>query len=124
VKDLCNNLTSDEISIDAYMPGSSDQPTPFIATLYRLAELRPTREQLSIMLRNNNVNLRCLALLYLRTYADPVLVYGCLKPSFKDNKLLSTVTIGEYAMRLFDEEQLNHGGFRIPRLPIKIQREI
>jgi len=27
-------------------------------------------------------------------------------------------------MRLFDEEQLNHGGFRLPRLPIKIQQEI
>jgi len=74
------------------------------------------------MLRANNVNIRCLALLYLRAYADPTLVYGCICNSFKDNKLLSTITIGEYALRLFDDEQLNHGGFRIPRLPIRIQK--
>ena len=27
-------------------------------------------------------------------------------------------------MRLLDEEKLDHGGFRLPRLPIKIQRAI
>lgn len=76
------------------------------------------------MLKANNVNVRSLILLYLRTFADPTIVYGCINHSFRDNKLLSVVTIGEYAMRLFDETQLNHGGFRIPRLPVKIQREI
>jgi len=54
------------------------------------------------MLKANNVNVRCLALLYLRTYASPEIVYGCLCNSFKDNKLISVVTVGEYAMRLFD----------------------
>jgi len=124
VRDLANDLTSDEISNDAYISGSNDTPTPFFCYFYRLAELRPTKEQLTIMLKANNVNVRCLALLYLRTYADPSLVYGCLCNSFKDNKLLTTVTIGEYAMRLLDEEQLNHGGFRLPRLPIKFQKAI
>lgn len=27
-------------------------------------------------------------------------------------------------MRLLDEEKLDHGGFRLPRLPVKIQRAI
>jgi hypothetical protein len=27
-------------------------------------------------------------------------------------------------MRLLDEEKLDHGGFRLPRLPLKIQRAI
>lgn len=34
------------------------------------------------------------------------------------------MTIGQYAMRLFDEAELNHGGFRLPRLPIKIQKGV
>ena len=124
VKELSNSITPDEISIDAYLPGSSDTPTHFISYFYRLAELHPTREQILIMLKANNVNVRCLILLYLRVFADPSIAYGCINHSFKDNKLLSVVTIGEYAMRLFDETQLNHGGFRIPRLPVRIQREI
>lgn len=65
-----------------------------------------------------------MALLYLRVFADPSILYGCLNGSFNDNKLLNVETIGEYAMRLLDEEKLDHGGFRLPRLPIKIQREI
>lgn len=76
------------------------------------------------MLKSNNVNVRCLILLYLRVFTDPSMVYGCINHSFKENKLLSIMTIGEYAMRLFDETELNHGGFRIPRLPIKIQKGI
>jgi hypothetical protein len=102
VKDLSNSLTPDEISIDAYRAGSNDSPTDFICYLYRLAELHPTKEQIAIMLKANNVNVRCLILLYLRVYADPYLVYACINHSFKDNKLLSVMTIGEYAMRLFD----------------------
>lgn len=43
VKDLSNSITPDEISIDAYLPGSSDSPTQFISYFYRLAELHPTR---------------------------------------------------------------------------------
>jgi hypothetical protein len=124
VKDLTHEVTSDEISIDVYIGSSSETPTPFFCYFYRLAELRPTREQLTIMLRANNVNVRCLALLYLRVYADPAIVYGCMNGSFKDNKLLTTETIGEYAMRLLDEEKLDHGGFRLPRLPLKIQKAI
>jgi hypothetical protein len=46
------------------------------------------------MLKANNVNVRCLILLYLRVYADPYMVYGCINHSFKDNKLLSVMTIG------------------------------
>ena len=99
---MVNDLTSEEISIDAYKTGSNDNPTDFFCYFYRLAELRPTREQLVIMLRANNVNIRCMALLYLRVYADPIIVYACLSNSFNDNKLLTTVTIGEYAIRLFD----------------------
>lgn len=76
------------------------------------------------MLRANNVNVRCLALLYIRVFADPTIVYACMHGSFKDNKLLSIETIGEYAMRLLDEDQLDHGGFRLPRLPLKIQKAI
>jgi len=124
VRDLANDLTSDEISIDTYIAGSTESPTPFFCYFYRLAELRPTKEQLIIMLRANNVNVRCLALLYIRAYADPSIVYACMNGSFKDNKLLTIETIGEYAMRLLDEEKLDHGGFRLPRLPLKIQRAI
>jgi hypothetical protein len=44
-------------------------------------------------------------MLYLRVFIDPADVYGCLAPSFKENKILfATMTIGEYAMRLFNEE--------------------
>jgi len=46
------------------------------------------------MLRSNNVNIRCLILLYLRVHIEPIQVYAALNHSFKDNKLLSTVTIG------------------------------
>jgi hypothetical protein len=42
---------------------------------------------MTIMLRANNVNVRCLALLYLRTFASPEIVYGCICNSFKIRKI-------------------------------------
>ena len=76
------------------------------------------------MLKANNVNVRCLALLFLRTFVEAGQVYACLSGVFGDNKMVNVITVGEYAMRLLDEEQLNHGGFRLPRIPIKLQKEI
>lgn len=109
--------------MDAFQQGTTDSPTDFIAMLYRLTELHPTREQLVIMLRSNNVNIRCLGLLYLRLFGSFQDVYACLAGSFEETKLVSAaMTVGEYAMRLLDENQLNHGGLRLPRIPIKIQQ--
>lgn len=88
-------MTSDEISIDAYMPGSNDIPTLFMTIFYRLVELRPTREQLIIMLRSNNVNIRCLALFFARVFVDYGDVYAILKTNFAENKVLfADQTIG------------------------------
>jgi hypothetical protein len=41
-----------------------------MVTLYRIIELKPTKPQLMIMLHNNNVNVRALALIYVRIVLD------------------------------------------------------
>ena len=86
---MANDLTNDEISIDTYLGGSNEIVTPFFCYFYRLIELRPTKDQILIMMRANNVNVRCLALLYLRVYADTNDIYAWMSHSFEDYKMIS-----------------------------------
>lgn len=51
--------------------------------------MRPTYEQITIMLRHNNVNAKALAMLYIRMYANFEDIFGWLKPKFEDDDLIN-----------------------------------
>jgi hypothetical protein len=56
------------------------------------------------MLRDNNVNIRALALIYIRIALDYEQMYAFMKTSLKDNKLINALlTVGELALRLLTE---------------------
>jgi hypothetical protein len=53
------------------------------------------------MLMSNNVNVRALALFYVRICVDFEQIYGVLCTKFNDNKLINAeFTVGELAIRL------------------------
>ena len=63
--------------------------------LLRILELKPTKNQLLIMLRDNNVNIRALALVYIRLALDYHQIYTFLRNSISDNKLINALlTVG------------------------------
>lgn len=87
--------------------------------------MRPTHEQITIMLRSKNVNIKAMALLYLRMYCHPEDLYGWLKSKLDDDDLINAdMTVGEYARRLLDVDRLNYEGIRLQRLPIRVQKAI
>lgn len=66
-----------------------------MVTLYRIIELKPTKPQLMIMLQNNNVNIRALALIYIRLALDFEQVFAFMRLSLHDNKLINAfLTVG------------------------------
>lgn len=63
--------------------------------LFRIIELKPTKPQLVIMMKSNNVNVRALALIYVRIAVDFEQIYSLLKAAFDDNKLINAyMTVG------------------------------
>jgi hypothetical protein len=70
VKEVLAELSHEEIPLEAYRKGTTEDPTDFMCTLLRIMELKPTRPQLMIMLQSNNVNVRALALMYIRMTLD------------------------------------------------------
>lgn len=99
--------------------------TPFIVLFYRLTRMRPTQEQMVIMLRSNNVNVKALAMLYIRMFVAFEDIFAWLEPKFADYDLINAeMTISEFAHRLLDDERTNYDGLRFPRIPVKIQRAI
>ena len=66
-----------------------------MVTLYRIIELKPTKPQLMIMLQNNNVNIRAMALIYIRLALDFEQIFPFIKLSLNDNKLINAyLTVG------------------------------
>jgi len=57
-------------------------PTQFAFLFYKLMRMRPTFEQITIMLRHNNVNVKTLALLYIRAFVNFEDIYGWLSSKF------------------------------------------
>ncbi len=56
------------------------------------------------MLHGNNVNIRALALIYIRMALDYQQIYSFLKGSFGDNKLINALsTVGELALKLLTQ---------------------
>lgn len=51
--------------------------------------MRPTYEQITIMLRNSNINVKALAMLYLRVYCNYEDLFGWLCPKFEDDDLIN-----------------------------------
>lgn len=73
-------------------------------TFFRIMELKPTKPQLLIMMKSNNVNVRALGLIYVRIAVDYEQIYAFLKASFDDNKLINAMmTAGELAYKLSSE---------------------
>lgn len=66
-----------------------------MVTFYRIIELKPTKPQLMIMLQNNNVNIRAMALIYIRLALDFEQIFPFIKLSLNDNKLINAyLTVG------------------------------
>ena len=96
------------MKVDCYL-SNSEIPTEFIIIFYRLIRMRPTHEQLTIMLRNNNINVKALAILYIRVFSHHDDVFGWLNSKLTDDDLINAdLTISEFAHRLLDEERLNY----------------
>lgn len=77
------------------------------------------------MTQSNNVNVRALALIYIRLALDYEQIYSFLKLSLGDNRLINAyLTVGELAERLLTEEGMDQGGIRMPRVPTRVQRAI
>lgn len=77
------------------------------------------------MAKSNNVNVRALALVYVRLAIDFEQMYPFIKVSFGDNKLINAMmTVGELAYKLVSEEGMDVGGIRMPRIPTRIQKAI
>lgn len=66
-----------------------------MVTLYRIIELKPTKNQLMIMLQNNNVNIRAIGLVYIRIALDFEQMFSFMKICLFDNKLINaSMTVG------------------------------
>lgn len=77
------------------------------------------------MLRGKNVNIKALALLYLRMYCHPEDLFGWVGGKLEDDDLINAeMTVGEFVRRLLDEDRLNYEGIRLPRLPVRVQKGI
>ena len=77
------------------------------------------------MLRNNNINVKALAVLYIRVFSHHEDVFAWLLPKLSDNDLINAeLTISEFTHRLFEEDNLNYEGIRLQRIPAKIQKAI
>lgn len=51
--------------------------------------MRPTHEQMTIMLRHSNVNVKALAILYLRLYCHPEDLYAWINKKLEDYDLIN-----------------------------------
>jgi pre-mRNA-splicing factor 38B len=126
------NSNSQPVSF--YFAGSNKIPSTAFCLLLRLLTLRCTEKQMTLLLQHpDSPYIRAIGFLYLRFAGDPETVWKWIEPYLYDQERLqvqanaskqsqSESTIGDFVRFLFSSRE--YYGTLLPRLPIRIEREI
>jgi len=128
--EIISEIDKNVTNIEAWAVGVFGVPSTFFCCFYKIFLLHPNEYQINTLLTHKNIYVRIAGILFLRFYSEPEYLFDYLKKYLKEKKEYFFPTVDkkvkinlkEYVIILFKE--LNHYGTILPRIPIKIEREI
>jgi len=128
--EIISEIDKNVTNIEAWAVGVFGVPSTFFCCFYKIFLLNPNEYQINTLLTHKNIYVRITGILFLRFYSEPEYLFDYLKKYLKEKKEYFFPTVDkkvkinlkEYVILLFKE--LNHYGTILPRIPIKIEREI
>ena len=128
--EIISEIDKNVTNIEAWAIGVFGVPSTFFCCFYKIFLLNPNEYQINTLLTHKNIYVRITGILFLRFYSEPEYLFDYLKKYLKETKEYffptvdkkTKINLKEYVIDLFRE--LNHYGTILPRIPIKIEREI